>query len=203
MIPYSEFKFTNVGAATKSGSAKFINNEIEIVAGGKDIWEKHDEFYFGYKAIRGDFDICVKIISLSAANLYTKAGIMARTDLSDSSQHVFYQVFPDNSPRNNNNGGCEFQYRSINTAEMKAIYPDSKTAGTQFNVGYPNNWIRLKRTGDLFESYFSKDNKNWKLYTSFSQKMPVELLVGLAVTAHNVKDFTTARFSELSFNPGK
>ncbi len=122
---------------------------------------------------------------------------MARTDLSDNSQHVYYQVFPDNSPRNKNNGGCEFQYRSVKAGEMKAIYPDPKTAGNQFDVAFPNTGIRLKRIGDVFESYISNDNKNWKLYSTFTLKMPAELFVGLAVTSHNASGSTIARFGSV------
>jgi len=200
MLSFTDLKFTNIGAATKAGNSKINNSDIEILAGGRDIWEKHDEFYFGYQTLSGDFDICTRIIALSPANLYTKAGIMARVDLSDSSQHVYFQVFPDNSARNKNNGGCEFQFRPEAGAEMKAIYPDPKTPGTQFTVDFPNTWIRLKRTGNTFESYFGTDNKNWKLYTTFTIKLPGELLVGLAVTSHDSNGFTTAKFSSLSSN---
>jgi regulation of enolase protein 1 (concanavalin A-like superfamily) len=195
IISFSAFKNIDIGARTKAGSATLINDELEIAAGGADIWGKHDEFHFSYKKLKGDFDLSVQIKNLSAAHKYTKAGIMARTSLSDSSQHVFFQVFPDNSPRNKNNGGCEFQYRSEIAAEMNAIYPDPKTAGNQFDVSFPNTWVRLKREGDVFESYFSNDEKNWKLYSSFTLKMPRELFIGLAVTSHNINDFTKSRFA--------
>ena len=197
ILSFSGLKYIDIGKMTKTGNETINKEELVIAAFGSDIWGKHDEFHFGYTKLDGNFDMIVQVLSLSAANKYTKAGIMARTDLSDSSQHVFYQVFPDNSPRNKNNGGCEFQYRSVKASEMKAIYPDPQTAGNQFNVAYPNTWIRLKRLGDSFESYFSNDNKSWKLYTKFDLKMPHELFVGLAVTAHNKVDFTTARFALL------
>ena len=72
----------------------------KLRAAGPDIWGKHDEFYFAYKMLAGDFDIQIQVVSLTPAHKYTKAGIMARANLSDSSQHVYYQVFPDNSARN-------------------------------------------------------------------------------------------------------
>ena len=122
---------------------------------------------------------------------------MARTELNDSSQHVYFQAFPNNNARNNNKGGCEFQYRLTKGIDMKAIYPNVQTAGNQFDVNFPNTWIRLKRIGDVFESYFSNDGKNWKLYSTFTIKMPMELFVGIAVTAHNSDAFTTAYFSSL------
>jgi hypothetical protein len=194
IISFSDLKYIDIGAYTKPGSETIYKGEIKILAGGADIWGKHDEFHFGYKVFKGDFDLGVQILSLSAAHKYTKAGIMARAELNDSCQHVYFQVFPDNSARNKNNGGCEFQYRQVKGDDMKAIYPDPQTAGNQFNVAFPNTWIRLKRQGDIFESYISVDNETWKLYSSFDLKMPDDLFVGLAVTSHNKSDFTTAEF---------
>jgi hypothetical protein len=194
IVSFLDFTYTDIGVATKHGDATITNDELTIVAGGSDIWGTHDEFHFGYKKLEGDFDLSVQILSLVKADQYTKAGIMARTDLSDSSQHVYFQIFPDNSPRNKNNGGCEFQYRPEKGSEMKAVYPDPITAGDQFKVVFPNTWVSLKRRGDVFESYFSNDGKTWRLYSSFALKMPHELLVGLAVTAHNSTEYTSARF---------
>lgn len=197
IVSFSSFNYADIGAATKTGTATIEDNELKIVAGGADIWGTHDEFHFGYKKMIGDFDMNVQILSLSAAHLYTKAGIMARTDLSDESQHVYFQVFPDNSPRNKNKGGCEFQYRTEKAGEMKAIYPDLATAGNKFDVKFPNTWVRLKRQGNIFESYFSNDNKTWNLFSSFTLKMPQELLIGLAVTSHNSDDYTVAQFASV------
>jgi len=196
---FSDLKITDVGADTKAGKVTVDNNDIEIIAGGADIWGTNDEFNFGYKKLQGDFDVSVQVLSLSKAHQYTKAGIMARADLSDNSRHVYFQVFPDNTPRNKNNGGCEFQYRLEKGGEMKAIYPNQETAGNKFDVNFPNTFIRLKRTGDVFESYMSNDNKTWNLYSTFTQKLSGELLVGLAVTSHNSEEFTRAVFANLKF----
>ncbi|WP_346862868.1 PQQ-binding-like beta-propeller repeat protein [uncultured Draconibacterium sp.] len=196
-VSYSELQFANVGAATKEGKVSSTSNGIEMIAGGADIWGTNDEFGFKYKELTGDFDICVQICGLSKANQYTKAGIMAREDLSDNCKHVYFQVFPDNTPRNKNNGGCEFQYRAEKGGEMKAIYPDMDTAGNTFDVDFPNTWIRLKRLGTRFESYMSSDNKTWNLYSTYQQELPAKLLVGLAVTSHNSNEFTKATFGTL------
>ena len=187
-------KQTDIGNPAIAGKMNITEAGFDITAGGADIWGKRDEFHFSYSTFKGDFDLSTQIIGLSKANQYTKAGIMARPDLSENSQHVYFQVFPDNTPRNKNNGGCEFQYRAEKAGEMKAIYPDPKTAGNQFDVAFPNTWIRLKRIGDIFESYISNDNKSWRLYSTFTQKMAQELYVGLAVTSHSATESTIARF---------
>jgi len=122
IVPFSELIFTDVGVATKPGKVNVNIKEVEVNAGGADIWGKNDEFNFGYTKIEGDFDVSVQIKSLSKPHQYTKAGIMARVDVTDNCEHVYFQVFPDNSPRNKNKGGCEFQYRLEKGGDMKAIY---------------------------------------------------------------------------------
>lgn len=198
---FSEFTYTDIGVNTKPGESNITGDQLEMLAGGADIWGTKDEFRFGYRALKGDFDVSVQILSLGKANQYTKAGIMARTELSDSSQHVYFQIFPDNTPRNKNNGGCEFQYRTEKGEDMKAIYPNLETAGDKFDVKFPTTWIRLKRTGDIFESYCSHDNKTWNLYSTFTLEMPNELFVGMAVTSHNSDEQTLAGFAD--FTMGK
>jgi regulation of enolase protein 1 (concanavalin A-like superfamily) len=196
-VPFADFKNTDIGPVSKAGIVTTTKNVIQIIASGSDIWGTRDQFHFCYVLIKGDFELTTQVQSLTVTNMYTKAGIMARVNLDDNSQHVFFQVFPNNSARNKNNGGCEFQYRAERAGDMKAIYPDLAKAGTQFNVAYPNTWIRLKRVGDVFESYFSNDNKNWKLYATHTEKLPEELMVGLAVTAHDNNAYAVAKFSSV------
>ncbi|MDP4290988.1 MAG: DUF1349 domain-containing protein [Bacteroidota bacterium] len=194
---FSGFKSMDVGSVNKAGSATGNNGTIEITASGADIWGAKDAFHFCYKTIKGDFDISAQVSSVTETNLYTKAGFMARADLDENSQHLFYLVFPTTVARHNNNGGCEFQYRLEKGGQMKAIYPDPATAGHQFDVAFPNTWIRLKRQGDVFESFMSSDGRDWKLYSSFTVKLPAELMVGLALTSHDKNGVATAKFASV------
>lgn len=197
-VPFSEFKSFKIGSKSKSDKVTINKTQIEIATSGDDIWGEKDNGYFVFKQFVGDFDFSVQVLDLSSAHLYTKAGIMARVDLSKKSKHVFFQVFPDNNKRNKNLGGCEFQYRPQKSKESYAIYPDKETAGNRFDVNFPNTWIRLKRNGDIFRSYISNDNENWMIYARHKQKMPENLLVGLAVTSHDANKKTIAKFSTVT-----
>src|SRR5665811_968150 len=44
VFQFSELKFADVGAATKKGKATITGNNVEVIAGGADIWGTHDEF---------------------------------------------------------------------------------------------------------------------------------------------------------------
>ncbi len=197
-VPLKNFKSADIGNPALAGSTQVSGESLTIIAGGADVWGVRDEFRFSYLEQAGDFDLATRIESLSAPNLYTKAGIMAREELSDNSRHIFFQVFPNNNARNKNNGGYEFQYRKEKAGEMKAIYPARFEGTPEFPVNYPNTWIRLKRSGNEFTGYFSTDGKTWKEFSNFSMKLNKKVFLGLAVTSHNTKETATAAFRDIS-----
>ena len=197
-FPLKKFKQSDIGNPAISGSSEILDKGIQITAGGADVWGVKDQFHFSWVERTGDFDLIARIESLSAPHMYTKAGLMAREELTENSRHIFFQVFPDNKPRNKNNGGFEFQYRIAKAGEMKAIYPASAVGTPEFPVNYPNTWIRLKRSGNEFTGYCSKDGKTWKVYTTFTLALSEKVYLGLAVTSHNEKESAKAVFHEIS-----
>ncbi|HKK42846.1 MAG TPA: DUF1349 domain-containing protein [Bacteroidales bacterium] len=196
-IPLKDFTITTIGNPQPQGSVSIAGNGFDITSGGTDIWGVKDEFTFVYIEHKGDFDIAARIEGLTPANLYTKAGLMAREDLTAGCRHIFFQVFPDNSARNHNNGGYEFQYRQQKDGKMKAIYPAGAEGTPEFPVLYPDTWIRLRRTADTFTGYYSTDGQTWKVYTSHKLNLPSKIMLGLAVTSHNTSETTTAEFRDI------
>ncbi|HAH22153.1 MAG TPA: hypothetical protein DCL77_00005, partial [Prolixibacteraceae bacterium] len=197
-VPLKKFKSADIGFPAVAGSTKTQGDGLNILAGGADVWGVKDEFRFSYFEQTGDFDFMARIESLSAPHLYTKAGLMAREELTDNSRHIFFQVFPNNNARNKNNGGYEFQYRQKKGGEMKAVYPAKIDAAPEFPVNYPNTWVRLKRAGNDFTGYYSVDGKTWKVYTTYTMDLSEKVYLGLAVTSHNASESTTAVFKEIS-----
>ncbi len=198
-IATKKFKSVDIGNPEIAGASQIQDNGISIIAGGADVWGTRDEFRLAYIEQTGDFDFAARIESLTDPHLYTKAGLMARENLSENSRHIYFQVFPNNNPRNKNNGGYEFQYRKEKAGEMKAIYPAKADGAPEFPVNYPNTWIRLKRAGNDFTGFYSADGKNWKAYTTFSMEISKKVYLGLAVTSHNTKKAATAVFRNVSF----
>lgn len=195
-IPLTQLKSFYLGTRSVKGTISGTDNLVSISSAGNDFTGKKDEGYFAFNQIEGDFDISVKVNSFNAANTYSKAGIMARVDLGKNSQHVFFHVYPDNSAKNKNFGGCEFQYRKEKGADSETIFPDLNDTSI-LKVDFPNTWIRLTRKGNFFRTYFSNDNKNWHLYSVHKQSMPEKLLVGVAITSRDAKQNSTVQFSEL------
>ena len=188
---------TDIGALSTHGSAKTIDGGIEMIAGGKDIWGTSDEFHFVYMKQSGNFDVAARIESLTAPHLYSRAGIMAREDLSANSRHVFFLAFPDNRPRHNNTSAYEFQYRERKGAESHAIYPPQNPGPPKFPVDFPNVWVRVKRVQNQFTGFVSNDGKTWKEYGSYSIALPATVYLGLAATSHIADAAINGRFKDL------
>jgi hypothetical protein len=187
----------DVGSPVMHGSAKPIKDGLEVVASGRDIWDKSDQFQFVYQKQTGDFDVVVRVESLTAAHLYARAGIMARESLSADSRHVFFLVFPDNRARHKNKSAHEFQYRAKKGGESAAIYPPRKSGPPAFPVEFPHAWLRLKRAGNAFTGFVSVDGKSWKEYGSYNLDLPGRVLLGLAATSEIETGSTTVVFRNL------
>jgi hypothetical protein len=74
-------------------------------------------------------------------------------------------------------------------------------AASAFPVEFPNEWLRLKRHGNTFTGYVSRDGVSWKEYGSQVVDLPQDILLGLAVTAHTNDVPITAVFGELKALP--
>lgn len=190
--PVGTFTSQDIGSPTLAGSTTRDGDVVTIVAGGDDIWGTTDKFHFAHQQRTGDFDIQVRVESVTQADLYTKTGLMVRDSLAANARHVMALVFPSNAARNNNVGGYEFQYRATAGGGAAAIYPPLP----QPRVNYPDTWLRMKREGDTFIAYSSSDGFNWTEYARVTQDYPDTVYFGMAVTAHVAAQnaTTTAKF---------
>jgi len=180
---------TDIGGPS-AGLTTSFNGGYAVTAGGSDIFGNSDQFRFVHTQKTGDFDIATRLESLTRADLYTKAGLMARESLDANARNVMALVFPTNEARNNNTGGYEFQSRDTTGGASAAIYP----ASPQPAVRYPNAWLRLKREGNVFTAYHSRDGVNWTLYATKTLALPNTVFFGMALTSHNPGTQATARF---------
>jgi hypothetical protein len=199
LLKTEAFKHSDIGSPAIAGTVTLSDGGFDITAGGADVWGVKDEFNFVYIEKKGDFDFATRVESLTATHQYTKAGLMAREDLTPGSRHIYFQIFPNNSERNKNNGGFEYQYRQVTGGDMKAIYPARFEGTPDFPVTFPNTWIRLKRNGNKFTGYAGTDGKSWKEYTTFTLDLPDKIYLGPAVTSHKITEFTTAKFRNIGY----
>lgn len=77
------------------------------------------------------------------------------------------------------------------------------SAGTTMQVTNDPRWLRLTRTGDRFEAFYSYDGFWWSgsIGEPVTVPMPDEILLGLAVTSHSSGTLATAVFDDLVIDP--
>ncbi|MBX3731027.1 MAG: PQQ-dependent sugar dehydrogenase [Verrucomicrobiae bacterium] len=174
-----------------AGSTMRPGDVWELTAGGADIWGATDQFRFAHQTREGDFDVRVRIHSVTPTDLHTKAGLMVRDSLNPNARHLMALVFPSNASRNNNDGGYEFQFRDTPGGQAAAIYPPRPNP----RVRYPDSWLRLKRAGNVWTAYSSDDGRDWRPIATKTLTLPDTVYFGLALTAHTTSGArATARF---------
>jgi hypothetical protein len=163
-------------------SATRTGNMWSIKAGGHDIWGEADQFTFAYKTMSGDFDVTATVHSLDLehVNDWSKAGIMARQDLSPGSKNVMV------APRGLDDL-VTFQWREA------ADGSSSSERVTPADAPRPVT-IRLTRTGNEFMGGWSLDGgATWEANVTRDGVTPTPpavvemtdpILLGIAVTSH-------------------
>jgi fibronectin type 3 domain-containing protein/regulation of enolase protein 1 (concanavalin A-like superfamily) len=171
----------DVGAASPAGSFTPLPGgaDFDMTAGGPNIYDAADGFHFAHRQITGDFDVKVRIASLTKVGDSTKAGLMARSTLNGNSANVYSHI--------STNSGFRISRRATTGGSTGMISPGTKPV-------YPNAWVRLQRVGNTFTAYRSTDGVAWVSVGSYTQSMPATLFVGMAATSNSTTATTTAQF---------
>ena len=166
---------SDIGAPAIRGTSRFADGVYTIGAGGSDIWGTRDEFHFVHLPIQGDVTITARVASVTRAHHWSKAGVMIRESLDSDSRHAYALVSAGR--------GTAFQRRSTTGGASE------HTAGPPANAP---GWVRLVRTGSIFEAFHSPDGQTWTRIGSRAVGMTGTVYVGIAVTSRNVWSSTTA-----------
>jgi hypothetical protein len=170
-----------IGNPTPNGSQSPGGNGLNISGGGADLGGTSDQFQFSYQQYTGDFDVKVRLDSLTLADAWSEAAMLAREDLSPGARSASVVATPSIS-------GCYFQSRTATNGA-------TSLSGT-FPVSYPNTWLRLTRSGSTFTGYAGFDGLNWSQLGTTSIAMPATIYFGFAVSSHNTNQLSTAAFRD-------
>lgn len=179
----SDFSPQDIGKPALPGLFQPVADGYRITAGGLDIGGNADQFQFSYQQRAGNFDIRVRVESLSLSDPWAKAGLMVRESLEASSR--FASVLATPGPN-----GCFFESRATNGA--------AATLQGSCPVNYPATWLRLKREGSQFDGYASLDGAAWIALGSVQMALTNAVYFGLAASGHSPLLTTVAEFRELS-----
>jgi hypothetical protein len=166
--------------------------DIEIMAGGNDVWGQSDQFTYAYSPQAGDFDVRVRVDSLQyVGNAWSKAGLNIRESTAANSKMIWFYPTPTLGA-NAFEGGI----RPNDGADV-ADFGQPRPA-----VYFPA-WLRATRTGPVFTAYLSPDGTNWNAFgqPQNAPQFPTTVLVGVGAVSHVDGVASTAVFSDFTLVP--
>jgi hypothetical protein len=193
-----QFVSGDVGAVGFPGSATFDGVGTYTVNGsGSDIWGGADSFQFVYKPLSGDGSIEARVVSEQNTDFWAKAGVMIRESTDPGARDAFTLETPNidgtfhNEPvfqwRTDPGGGTSDSGNHIMTEPPAPI------------------WLRLVRSGNSFTGFWALDVNNGQGHGSWNQlgmtvtvNMGANVLVGLALTAHNNGTINQSMFDHVT-----
>lgn len=178
----------DIGSTTVTGSSGYTSGTglYTINGGGPDIWGTADTLQYASTTLTGDGEIRARVTSQTNTAGWAKAGVMMRDTTAAGSSHSMMVVSPSN--------GFANQYRATTGASSTHI------AGPALNA-YPNNWVRVTRSGSLFTAYVSANGTTWTQVGQETVTMGTTIRVGLAVDAGTSGVASTATFDNVAVTP--
>ncbi len=161
---------------------------FEVTVGGSDVGGTNDFFHFIYQQVVSNFDMSVMVTRLDQADDESKAGLMARENLTPGSRTLQTFFTPT--------GGSNDVQVAVRAT------PGGTTTDSGFQIGAralasDNNWLRLTRTNNLFTAYHGTNGVDWTISGSTTQFFASTLSIGLMTTAHTTNGTaTTAGFTD-------
>jgi methionine-rich copper-binding protein CopC len=146
----------DVGTPTAAGASFAYNaTDIDVIAGGVDIWGTSDSGHLLIGPRSGNFDIKTRVAGLTRVDAITKAGLMVRESFDADSPNLYLNVSPPNG-RNTYELG-----QRTNAAGASGSW--SSSGVNLAAAGVPNAWMRLQRFGNTIYGFRSTNGLDWTL----------------------------------------
>jgi hypothetical protein len=191
-----DWAWGDIGTVAEPGLAyAFDDEELNVRAGGADIWGSEDSFLFVHHARTGNFDVVVQLTQLSMVGFSTRGGLMVREDLTPQARNFFAGTYSATGPN-----------QWVSTARLDpygttVLAPGPSYVARAPGFAFPNAWLRLKRAANLFTAFYSTNGVDW---TSLGDGVsasayPATVQLGLATTALSTTPGLAAAAQYLNF----
>lgn len=184
-ISFLALELVSQDIGTTGGSIQRLSaTAFDVTGAGATLGGTSDQLQFAWELRTGDFDMQVRVTDVSVSSAYLHAGLMARGTLDANSP--FAAIFGSSAQ-----AGCFFESRGSAGANSSQA---TLTGG--YPVNYPYTWLRLRRAGNTFTGFASRDGQTWTQLGSASVTLPAQLYLGLAVSSLNTSLASTVKFRE-------
>jgi len=154
---------------------------------GSDIQGNADQFRFVYKELTGNGSMVARVDDVDGTpNSWAKAGVMIRQGVNVGATNLLMPM----TGGDGNGASCQWRL--------------AENGGTDYanatDVVAPPYYVKVERNGDSLSGFLSPDGVTWtQLGDTQTISMTDPVLIGLALTSHNVNQATSAQFSDVSF----
>ena len=169
---------TDIGLTRVDGSTRHQDGTFTVRGSGLNIDSDRDSFHYVYKPVRGDSEIVAEVESIQYTHPNAKAGLMMRENLGEYSRNVMLALTAMS--------GGTFQFRANQ---------HSNTDGVALRGVFAPHWVKLRRRGNEFSAYISRNGRAWSLIQQVSLAMNENIYAGLAVASaqDGILNWTTFR----------
>ena len=162
------------GGEVRATEVKAVGaNGVDVSARGGDIFGAADSAGMAAQNLSGNFDLRVRVESLTITDPYATAGLVVRS--SEDANATFAGAFAG-SP----SVGVFFRSRSGSGASAPMTAPRGG-----YPVNHPRTWLRMRRSGSELTGFGSMDGTNWTILGASTISMPDSVTVGLAVSGRD------------------
>ena len=172
-----------VGAVTAQG--------FTLNGAGRDIYSANDALYYAYQPLSGDGTIVAR---LTALQLYwdNRAGVMIRESLDPGSRYVAIHGRPT--------GSIGVLKEGVDLVTRPQAGAGPSFAGS-IDVPMPY-WLKLTRTGDVFDAAVSSDGTTWTSVGRVTVPMQQAVYIGTLVLSAQSGVWMTASFDNITVTTG-
>jgi hypothetical protein len=156
----------DIGLTRIGGSARHEHGTFTVRGSGLNIDGDRDSFHYVYKPVRGDSEIVAEVESIQYTHPNAKAGLMMRENLGEYSRNVMLALTAMN--------GGAFQFRANEGLNTESL---------ALRGLFAPQWLKLRRRGDEFSAFVSRNGRAWSLLQQVSLAMNENIYVGLTVAS--------------------
>ncbi len=175
-----------IGGSGGPGGQVITAGGIVVTGTGASIGGTKDQFEYSYRLVNSNFDVAVRLSALSLSDTWSKAGLVAREDLTPGGRFAASLATPSIN-------GCFFEWRSATNGQA--------SQSGSFPNNFPNAWLRLNRVGNVFSGFASYDGQTWTLLGSQTLAMTNLVYLGFAVDSDQTNQSASAQFQQITNIP--
>jgi hypothetical protein len=183
----------DIGRPTPAGVTDVDAGVWTLQGAGADVFGDNDQFQYAYQPVRGDGSITARFLSVTGGDgEWTKAGLMIRENDTAGSPYLGFVTTTGHGLHPN----VRF-HQDAETIGFDEVGPTNRPEA--------NLWTRLQRVGYEIAGFYSRDGILWTQADFPPQTLPSlnqEALFGLALTSHRDGRLATAKFDQVSVQPG-